>query len=168
MRLRFALRILLLVLRGFPESSDLGQRLSYETLHWATDGFSVKLGRGSIRVVYKGTLLDGTDIAVKKLLDRERDMKDFEAELRTLGRINHANLVALLGFTFENNKLFLIYEFIVEGSLDRWIFKDVKEIHGEIHRPSSVHWSYTIATVLGADEGGSQGEKGGRDGRMGG
>ncbi|CAM6091375.1 unnamed protein product [Calypogeia fissa] len=109
------------------QSSDLGRRLSYETLHWATGGFSVELGRGSFGVVYKGTLLDGTDIAVKKLLDGERDMKDFEAEIKTLGRINHANLVALLGFTFENNKLFLVYEFVANGSLDRWIFEDVKE-----------------------------------------
>lgn len=93
--------------------------MSFETLNLATNGFREELGRGGFGVVYKGTLTDGTEIAVKKLLANERGWKDFEAEVKTLGNINHANLVALLGYCYENKQPFFIYEYVSNGSLDR-------------------------------------------------
>ncbi|CAM6087227.1 unnamed protein product [Calypogeia fissa] len=114
------------IMRGMLSSQ--WKNLSYETLNSATNGFSHELGHGAFGVVYKGTLEDGTEIAVKKLIDRQRDVGDFEAEIKTLGSINHNNLVALLGFTLQPNinELFLIYEFVANKSLDKWIFEKEK------------------------------------------
>ncbi|BBN17689.1 protein MpRLK-Pelle_SD-2b6 [Marchantia polymorpha subsp. ruderalis] len=101
----------------------MGMRFSYDALHEATNGFCDELGRGAYGIVYKGTLRDGSEIAVKKLVDSQRGAKDFEAEMKTLGSINHANLVALRGFSVRSHQPFLVYEYVPNGSLDRWIFR---------------------------------------------
>ncbi|BBM96731.1 protein MpRLK-Pelle_SD-2b [Marchantia polymorpha subsp. ruderalis] len=100
----------------------MGMRYTYEALNEATNGFCEELGRGAYGIVYKGTLKDGSEIAVKKLVDSQRGAKDFEAEMKTLGSINHANLVALRGFSVRSHQPFLVYEYVPNGSLDKWIF----------------------------------------------
>ncbi|KAL2649489.1 hypothetical protein R1flu_017617 [Riccia fluitans] len=82
----------------------LGMRFTYDYLHTATNGFSKELGRGAFEVVYRGVLKNETEVAVKSVLNNRRGLKDFEAEIKTLGSINHANLVALRGFCFEPNR----------------------------------------------------------------
>ncbi|KAL3701426.1 hypothetical protein R1sor_019448 [Riccia sorocarpa] len=105
----------------------LGMRFSYDYLNAATNGFSKELGRGSFGVVYKGVLKDDTEVAVKSVLNNRRGLKDFEAEIKTLGSINHANLVALRGFCFEpKGTPYIVYEFARNGSLDEWIFPNDK------------------------------------------
>lgn len=115
--------------QGGPPSSVTGQGLktvSYAELEKATKGFSQVLGRGAFGVVHKGTLEDGAEVAIKQLIDTNHGVNDFEAEVKTLGRVNHTNLVTLLGFTLHRNWKFLIYEFVEKGSLDQWIFaKDI-------------------------------------------
>ncbi|KAL2649494.1 hypothetical protein R1flu_017622 [Riccia fluitans] len=105
----------------------LGMKFTYDYLHTATNGFSKELGRGAFGVVYKGVLKDETEVAVKSVLNNRRGLKDFEAEIKTLGSINHANLVALRGFCFEPNRTpYIVYEFAPNGSLDEWIFSSDK------------------------------------------
>ncbi|CAM6096403.1 unnamed protein product [Calypogeia fissa] len=132
-----------------PSTLPLGSRLSFKLLQTATNGFTQELGRGSYGVVYKGSLKDGTEIAVKKLLDNERGLKDFEAEVTTLGSINHANLVTLLGSCFEGKQPFLIYEYVCNGSLDRWIFPSKRAHHPEFVLP----WYTRIDIIKGTAKG---------------
>ncbi|XP_042480553.1 G-type lectin S-receptor-like serine/threonine-protein kinase At5g24080 [Macadamia integrifolia] len=97
--------------------------ISYRDLQSATNNFSQLLGTGGFGSVYKGTLGDGTLIAVKKL---ERFLphgeKEFITEVNTIGSMHHMNLVRLCGFCSEGSHRLLVYEFMKNGSLDKWIF----------------------------------------------
>ncbi|KAL2649495.1 hypothetical protein R1flu_017623 [Riccia fluitans] len=66
--------------KNFLPGKIMGMRYSFEVLSDATKGFVTELGRGGFGVVYKGILSDGSEVAVKELLDSKRAIKDFEAE----------------------------------------------------------------------------------------
>ncbi|NP_001354705.1 G-type lectin S-receptor-like serine/threonine-protein kinase At2g19130 [Zea mays] len=103
---------------------------TYSHLRHATRNFSDRLGGGGFGSVYKGTILgrddDGsavTTIAVKRLLDGARQgEKQFRAEVSSIGLIQHINLVKLVGFCCESDKRLLVYEHMVNGSLDVHLF----------------------------------------------
>ncbi|XP_006348915.1 G-type lectin S-receptor-like serine/threonine-protein kinase SD2-5 [Solanum tuberosum] len=102
-------------------------RFSYNDLKIITEDFSIKLGEGGFGSVYEGTLSDGTKIAVKHL-DGLGQVKDsFLTEVKILGSIHHVNLVKLIGFCGEKSESFLIYEYMINGSLDRWISPENEE-----------------------------------------
>ncbi|XP_043807950.1 putative receptor-like protein kinase At4g00960 [Manihot esculenta] len=95
----------------------------------ATDDFSHanKLGQGGFGVVYKGRLLNGQDIAVKRLSrDSGQGNTEFENEILLVAKLQHKNLVRLLGFCLEGNERVVIYEFVPNGSLDHFIFDPIK------------------------------------------
>ncbi|KAG8635264.1 hypothetical protein MANES_16G014850v8 [Manihot esculenta] len=95
----------------------------------ATDDFSDanKLGQGGFGVVHKGRLLNGQDIAVKRLSrDSGQGNTEFENEILLVAKLQHRNLVRLLGFCLEGNERVLIYEFVPNGSLDNFIFDPIK------------------------------------------
>ncbi|CAL5028630.1 unnamed protein product [Urochloa decumbens] len=102
---------------------------NYAELEKATSGFQEVLGTGASGIVYKGQLQDdlGTYIAVKKIdkLEHETE-KEFTVELQTIGRTHHKNLVRLLGFCNEGKERLLVYEFMTNGSLNRFLFGDVR------------------------------------------
>ncbi|KAE8724504.1 G-type lectin S-receptor-like serine/threonine-protein kinase SD2-5 [Hibiscus syriacus] len=98
-------------------------RFTYDNLRTATDNFSVKLGHGGFGSVYRGTLPDGTQVAVKKLENIGQGKKEFRAEVGIIGSIHHVHLVRLKGFCAEGNYRLLAYEYMANGSLERWIFK---------------------------------------------
>ncbi|XP_043699294.1 G-type lectin S-receptor-like serine/threonine-protein kinase SD2-5 [Telopea speciosissima] len=103
-------------------------RFSFKDLQDATGNFSVKLGHGGFGSVYQGVLPDGTQLAVKKLEGIGQGKKEFRAEVSTIGGIHHVHLVRLKGFCAEANHRLLVYEYMANGSLDRWIFqKDGKD-----------------------------------------
>ncbi|XP_039044549.1 G-type lectin S-receptor-like serine/threonine-protein kinase At5g24080 isoform X2 [Hibiscus syriacus] len=95
----------------------------YRDLQLRTDNFSQLLGTGGFGSVYKGSLSDGTLIAVKKL-DRvfPHGEKEFITEVNTIGSMHHMNLVRLCGYCSEGSHRLLVYEFMKNGSLDKWIF----------------------------------------------
>ncbi|XP_058102688.1 rust resistance kinase Lr10-like isoform X2 [Magnolia sinica] len=102
-------------------------RYSYADLKRMTDQFKEKLGQGGYGSVYKGTLANGDLVAVKILQESGGDGKDFINEVGTIGRIHHINVVRLLGFCTDNLKRALIYEFMPNESLEKFIFSaDVK------------------------------------------
>ena len=81
--------------------------------------------------MYEGELPNGTKIAMKDLnlsnksvSDRQRIQRSFAAEVKTLGLIHHVNLVRLLGYCTEDEHHMLVYEFMANSSLDKWIFGD--------------------------------------------
>lgn len=97
-------------------------RFSFQEFQDATNDFSLKLGSGGFCSVYAGVLPDGTKIAVKRLDRAGQGAKQFKAELETLGNIHHLHLVRLKGFCAEKSHRMLVYEFLPNGSLDKWIF----------------------------------------------
>ncbi|KAJ4828165.1 hypothetical protein Tsubulata_005043 [Turnera subulata] len=105
-------------------------RFSAEQLILATGNFASLLGTGGFGAVYKGMFSDGTPVAVK-VLHGSSDKKieeQFMAEVGTIGRVHHFNLVRLYGFCFERNMRALVYEYMSNGSLDRFLFHDNKII----------------------------------------
>ncbi|KAL9994443.1 putative protein kinase RLK-Pelle-SD-2b family [Helianthus debilis subsp. tardiflorus] len=102
-------------------------RFSYEELKNATDNFSKKLGEGGYGSVFEGSLKDGSKIAVKCLEGLSHIKKSFLAEVQSIGSIHHVNLVRLRGFCTWKSQRFLVYDFMSNGSLDKWIYHGVRE-----------------------------------------
>ncbi|MCD9641571.1 hypothetical protein HAX54_027799 [Datura stramonium] len=102
-------------------------RFSYDELTVMTEDFSKKLGEGGFGSVFEGIMSDGTKIAVKRLQCFSNMKKSFLAEVATIGSIQHVNLVRLVGFCAEKSQRLLVYEYMANGSLDRWIFHQKQE-----------------------------------------
>ncbi|KAJ0250224.1 Cysteine-rich receptor-like protein kinase 36 [Hirschfeldia incana] len=96
----------------------------------ATADFSTenKLGQGGFGTVYKGILLNGKEIAVKRLTRGSDGGVEFRNEVSLLIRLQHKNLVKLLGFCNERDEEILVYEFVPNSSLDRFIFDEEKRL----------------------------------------
>ncbi|MQL94768.1 hypothetical protein Taro_027416, partial [Colocasia esculenta] len=96
---------------------------TYQELQAATSNFSQTLGTGGFGTVYKGSLGDGTLVAVKKLEKMlPHGEREFITEVTTIGSMHHMNLVRLCGFCSEGSHRLLVYEYMSNGSLDQWIF----------------------------------------------
>ncbi|XP_062097281.1 G-type lectin S-receptor-like serine/threonine-protein kinase At5g35370 [Humulus lupulus] len=101
----------------------LPKRFDYEELELATDSFKTQIGSGGFGSVYKGTLLDKTVVAVKKITNLGiQGKKEFCTEIAVIGNIHHANLVKLKGFCAQGRLRLLVYEYMNRGSLDRTLF----------------------------------------------
>ncbi|KAL3830210.1 hypothetical protein ACJIZ3_019012 [Penstemon smallii] len=108
---------------------DCPHRFNYRDLYKATKGFkeSELLGVGGFGAVYKGVLLDnGVEIAVKKIMSN--GMREFSAEIESLGRLRHKNLVNLQGWCKSKNDLLLIYDFVPNGSLASLLYNSEIEV----------------------------------------
>ena len=103
-------------------------RFSYEDLESATENFSSKLGEGGFGSVFQGTLPSGIKIAVKCLTGFGQEKKSFLAEVESIGSIHHVNLVRLIGFCAETSHRLLVYEYMCNVSLDKWIFHSDQEL----------------------------------------
>ncbi|XP_073006468.1 L-type lectin-domain containing receptor kinase SIT2-like [Typha latifolia] len=106
------------------------QRFLYKDLFRATNGFKDKelLGIGGFGRVYKGVLpTSKMEIAVKRVSHESRQgMKEFVAEIMSLGRLRHRNLVQLLGYCRRKGELLLVYDFMPNGSLDKYLYDSSK------------------------------------------
>lgn len=102
------------------------KQFSYETLSKATDKFhpSHKLGEGGFGPVFKGKLVDGREVAVKMLSQSSRQgQKEFINEAKLLARVQHRNVVNLLGYCTHGDEKLLVYEYVSNESLDKLLFK---------------------------------------------
>ncbi|KAL6321061.1 hypothetical protein AAG906_012047 [Vitis piasezkii] len=99
-------------------------RYSYSNIKKMTEGFKEKLGEGGYGSVYKGKLRSGHLVAVKMMASSKANGQDFINEVATIGRIHHVNVVQLIGFCVEGSKRALIYDFMPNGSLDKYIFPE--------------------------------------------
>ncbi|GLJ51357.1 hypothetical protein SUGI_1092010 [Cryptomeria japonica] len=95
---------------------------TYKELRIATENFKHTLGSGAFGSVLKGTLPDSTLVAVKRLEGSARAEKQFRAEIDTIGRIQHLNLVRLYGFCVEGSRRLLVYAYMPFGSLNSSLF----------------------------------------------
>ncbi|KAL5809910.1 hypothetical protein ACOSQ4_026478 [Xanthoceras sorbifolium] len=96
-------------------------RYNYSDAKKMTNSFSNKLGKGGYGDVYKGKLPDGRLVAVKLLKESKGDGEEFTNEVASISRTSHVNIVGLLGFCYTMNKKVLIYEFMSNGSLEKFI-----------------------------------------------
>ncbi|KAL8463503.1 hypothetical protein ACS0TY_034233 [Phlomoides rotata] len=91
------------------------------TINKATDNFSInnKLGEGGFGPVYKGVLEDGREIAVKRLSrTSNQGVDEFKNEVVCIAKLQHQNLVKLLGWCFQGDEMMLVYEYMINKSLD--------------------------------------------------
>ncbi|KAL8549838.1 hypothetical protein ACS0TY_008614 [Phlomoides rotata] len=87
------------------------KRYKYSVIKKVTNSFSDKLGQGGYGSVYKGTLPDGSLVAIKVLMEVDSDGEEFLNEVASISKTSHVNIVSLLGFCYENNKRALVYEY---------------------------------------------------------
>ncbi|MBA0712813.1 hypothetical protein Golax_011887 [Gossypium laxum] len=103
-------------------------QFDFDSVLVATDNFSdvKKLGQGGFGAVYKGQLPNGEEIAVKRLSQgsSQGDL-EFKTEVQLVAKLQHRNLVRLLGFCLQGQERLLIYEFVPNASLDHFIFGNV-------------------------------------------
>ncbi|XP_044502540.1 G-type lectin S-receptor-like serine/threonine-protein kinase At4g27290 [Mangifera indica] len=119
-----------------------------DTISNATDNFSSnkKLGEGGFGPVYKGTLLDGQEIAVKRLSKISgQGLNEFKNEVILIAKLQHRNLVKLLGCCIEGDEKMLIYEFMPNKSLDAFIFDQT--------RCKVLDWSKRFQIICGITRG---------------
>ncbi|XBH65895.1 hypothetical protein VPH35_119389 [Triticum aestivum] len=105
----------------FDQLPGMPTRFSFEKMIECTEGFIKKLGEGGFGMVFEGKLGEDT-VAVKRLEGARQGNKEFLAEVETIGRIEHINLVRLIGFCAEKSERLLVYEYMSRGPLDRWIY----------------------------------------------
>ncbi|KAJ0636385.1 putative glycerophosphodiester phosphodiesterase, protein kinase RLK-Pelle-LRK10L-2 family [Helianthus annuus] len=97
------------------------KRYSYSQVKKMTNSFEVKLGQGGFGTVYRGQLSNGNLVAVKILRELKGKGEDFINEVASVGRTSHVNIVNLVGFCLEGHRIALIYEFMPNGSLEKFI-----------------------------------------------
>ncbi|AEE85321.1 unnamed protein product [Arabidopsis thaliana] len=113
--------------------------LDLDTVSEATSGFSAgnKLGQGGFGPVYKGTLACGQEVAVKRLSRTSRQgVEEFKNEIKLIAKLQHRNLVKILGYCVDEEERMLIYEYQPNKSLDSFIFD--KERRRELDWPKRV------------------------------
>ncbi|XP_057798680.1 LEAF RUST 10 DISEASE-RESISTANCE LOCUS RECEPTOR-LIKE PROTEIN KINASE-like 2.3 [Salvia miltiorrhiza] len=97
-------------------------RYSYSDIKKMTRGFQDKLGEGGYGSVYKGKLRSGHDVAVKLLGKSGGNGQDFMNEIATIGRIHHVNVVKLVGYCAHGSKRALVFDFMPNSSLEKYLF----------------------------------------------
>ncbi|KAL9994649.1 putative protein kinase RLK-Pelle-DLSV family [Helianthus debilis subsp. tardiflorus] len=123
-------------LKGSLTEKDIGENtdlhvFDLSTITIATDSFSHsnRLGEGGFGTVYKGKLLNGQDVAVKRLSQSSgQGMQEFKNEVTLIAKLQHRNLVRLLGYCFLKNEKMLVYEYLPNKGLDSFIFDHEKAI----------------------------------------
>nr|GME09770.1 L-type lectin-domain containing receptor kinase IX.1-like [Ipomoea batatas] len=128
----------------FQMVSSGPKKFSYTELETATNNFAEehKLGEGGFGGVYRGFLNSlNLDVAVKRVSSGSKQgIKEYAAEVKIISRLRHRNLVPLHGWCHDKGELLLVYEYMLEGSLDSHLFK----------RKSPLNWDlrYKIAQGL--------------------
>ncbi|XP_042500315.1 cold-responsive protein kinase 1-like [Macadamia integrifolia] len=121
---------------------------SYRDLKNATKNFSVenKLGEGGFGDVYKGVLRNGAIVAVKKLTigQSSRAKTDFESEVKLISNVHHRNVVRLLGCCSKGPELLLVYEYMANSSLDKFLFGD---------KSGTLNWKQRFDIIVGMARG---------------
>ncbi|KAL6638469.1 hypothetical protein ACP70R_023964 [Stipagrostis hirtigluma subsp. patula] len=124
------------------------KRYTYSEVRRMTKCFAHKLGQGGFGAVYRGGLPDGREIAVKMLKDTEGYSEDFMNEVASISRTSHVNVVTLLGFCLQGSKRALLYEYMPNGSLERFSFGN-NSAEGD----QTLSWDMLFEIVIGIARG---------------
>eukprot|EP00253_Pinus_taeda_P010725 PITA_10725 len=112
-----------------PRIANLELIFKYDTLRQATSDFKAenKLGEGGFGSVFKGVLPDGREVAIKRLnIGSRQGDNEFLNEANLITRVQHRNLVRLLGCSVQRSERLLVYEYLHNSSLDKIIFDTTK------------------------------------------
>ncbi|GAB4830971.1 Cysteine-rich receptor-like protein kinase 11, variant 3 [Ancistrocladus abbreviatus] len=136
--------------RNVSESFTIEETLQYDftRLEAAVNNFSNdnKIGQGGFGAVYKGTLPNGQNIAVKRLSANScQGAEQFKNEVELLAKLHHRNLVRLLGFCLVRVEKLLVYEFVPNKSLDFFLFDPEKQ--------GQLDWSRRYKIIVGIARG---------------
>ncbi|GMY31611.1 G-type lectin S-receptor-like serine/threonine-protein kinase At4g27290 isoform X1 [Fagus crenata] len=135
--------------RGKRTKEDLDMPLfDFVTIVRSTNNFSCtnKIGEGGFGPVYKGELFSGQEIAVKRLSNSSgQGLEEFKNEVVMISKLQHRNLVRLLGCCIEGDERLLIYEYMPNKSLDYFIFDQ--------NRSASLDWEKRFKIVMGIARG---------------
>ncbi|CAN0838503.1 Class V chitinase [Linum grandiflorum] len=114
----------------------------------ATNGFATenKLGQGGYGPVYKGVLSQGGEVAVKKLSNSStQGYAEFENEVMLTAELQHVNLVRLIGFCTDKEEHMLVYEYMPNNSLDKYLFDPVRKLQ--------LDWGKRVEIIEGVTQG---------------
>ncbi|PPD75565.1 hypothetical protein GOBAR_DD27515 [Gossypium barbadense] len=124
------------------------QAFTFATIKAATNNFSNenKLGEGGYGPVYKGELLNGQEIAVKRLSrSSNQGLEEFKNEVNLTTKLQHVNLVRVLGICTENEEKMLVYEFMLNKSLDFYLYDPFKR--------HLLDWRKRVSIIEGVTQG---------------
>ncbi|KAG8382616.1 hypothetical protein BUALT_Bualt05G0096000 [Buddleja alternifolia] len=131
------------------QNKENNKEIFLDDLLNTTDNFDQSniIGCGGFGLVYRAILSDGRNVAIKRLSGEYFQMeREFQAEIETLSRAQHPNLVHLQGYCKYKNDRLLIYTYMENGSLDYWL-------HEKIDGPSSLDWETRLNIARGAARG---------------
>lgn len=125
----------------------LGLKIAFAEIQLATKNFNSKLiiGKGGFGNVYKGTLVNGTKVAVKRSSSESgQGLPEFQTEIMVLSKIRHRHLVSLIGYCDERSEMILVYEFMEKGTLrDHLYSRDLPRLT----------WKQRLEICIGAAQG---------------
>ncbi|KAJ1254754.1 hypothetical protein BS78_K328900 [Paspalum vaginatum] len=113
-------------------------RYTFSEVKKTTRRFKEKVGQGGFGSVYRGELPNGVPVAIKMLENSVAEGEEFINEVETIGLIHHANIVRLLGFCSEGTRCALIYEFMPNESLEKYIYSHDSSICKELIAPKKM------------------------------
>ncbi|CAH2071968.1 unnamed protein product [Thlaspi arvense] len=118
--------------------------LKFKDLYFATEGFKEKevLGSGGFGSVYRGVMpKTKKEIAVKRVSNKSRQgLKEFVSEIVSIGRMSYRNLVPLVGYCRRKDELLLVYDYMPNGSLDKYLYNSPEE---------TLDWKQRIKVIKG-------------------
>ncbi|KAJ3670465.1 hypothetical protein LUZ60_010789 [Juncus effusus] len=123
-------------------------QFSFSQIETATDNFNIdnKLGQGGFGPVYKGMMPDGLEVAVKRLSAHSgQGLLEFKNEIQLIAKLQHRNLVRLIGWCVQGDEKLLIYEFMPNKSLDFFIFDEI--------RRKLINWEKRFQIIEGIAQG---------------
>ncbi|KAB2069595.1 hypothetical protein ES319_A08G104000v1 [Gossypium barbadense] len=132
---------------GVPDTWT-SNRFSLRDVDVFTNGFAYDnlIGNGYYGVVYRGVLLDGTTVAVKRLPTNSCQTEGFVTEAEAIGHVRHKNLVKLLGYCMEQGYRMLVYEYVNNSNLHQWL-------HGRLGQESPLTWTARMNIIHGIAKG---------------
>ncbi|XP_057855226.2 putative receptor protein kinase ZmPK1 [Cryptomeria japonica] len=130
------------------------KRFTFPELREATGNFTDMVGKGGFGSVYKGRLRpENKVVAVKRLEGVFQGEDEFWAEVSMICRVNHMNLVRMFGFCAEGKHRMLVYEYVENGSLDKYLFTHNSNSSSSISSSMVLDWKKRLQIAIGAAKG---------------
>uniref|UniRef100_A0A7N0VEK5 Protein kinase domain-containing protein n=1 Tax=Kalanchoe fedtschenkoi TaxID=63787 RepID=A0A7N0VEK5_KALFE len=131
-----------------PQSVNSENAMSVQAIQKAIDNFAAanEIGRGGFGVVYKGTMDDGTKIAMKRMdtggVESNKAIEEFHSEIHVISKDRHMYLVSLLGYSVEGNERLVVYQYMHNGALSRHL------LHWERFKLKPLSWAKRLGIAL--------------------